>query len=88
MTIGFFFINIQNLMQFPELEQKYQKKISVLKIMALELWSTNSHILEQDTFHWQSISYQANIRFKISLSEVFSKAGPPRVMKILMKLLS
>ena len=53
------------------MEQKNQQKLLVFKITALELGSTNSYILEQDTSHWQSISYQATLRFKISLSEVY-----------------
>ena len=75
-------------MQFPELEHKNEKKILVFKIIALELWSTSSHILEQDTCHWQSICDQGNLRFKMSLSQVYSKAGSLRVMKNIMRVLS
>ena len=70
------------------MEQKNGKKILVFKITACEPGSTNSHILEQDTCHWQSICYQATLRFKISLKEVYSKAGSLRVMKNIMKVLS
>ena len=69
------------------MEQKITKKILVFKIIALELDSTNSHSLEQDTCHWQSVCYQATLRFKISISEVYSKAGSIRVMKNIMKVL-
>ena len=67
---------------------KNDKKILVCKIIALELGSTSSLILEQDTGHWQSICYQATLKFKISLSEVYSNAGSLRVMKNLIKMLS
>ena len=70
------------------MELKNQKKFSVFKIFAFELGPTNSHNPEQDTCHWQSICYQATLRFKISLKEVYSKAGSLRVMKKIMKVLS
>ena len=70
------------------MEQENQKKFLISKIIAFEPGSTNSHILEQDTSHWQSICYQATLRFKISLKEVYSKAGSLRVMKNIMKGLS
>ena len=70
------------------MEPEDQKNFLVLKITAFEPGSRNSHILEQDTSHWQSICYQATLRFKISLKEVYSKAGSLRVMKNIMKLLS
>ena len=34
------------------MEQKSQKKILIVKIIAFEPGSTNFHILEQDTSHW------------------------------------
>ena len=67
--------------------KKNQEKFLVFKIIAFEPGSTNSHILEQDTSHWQSICYQATLRFKISLSEVYSKAGSLGMMKNRMKVL-
>ena len=70
------------------MEQKNQQKLLVFKIIALELGSTNSYILEQDTSHWQSISYQATLRFKISLRQVYSKPGSLRVLKNKLKVLS
>ena len=75
-------------MYFPEMEQENLKKSLVFKIIAFEAGSTSSHILEQDTCYWQSICYQATLRFKISLSEVYSKAGSIRVMKNILKALS
>ena len=62
-------------------QKKYQKTILVLKIIAFESGTTNSHTPEQDTCHWQSICYQGTLRFNISLSEKFSKSGSLRVMK-------
>ena len=35
------------------MEQEYPKKFFDLKILVSEKGSTNSHILEQDTCHWQ-----------------------------------
>ena len=70
------------------MEQENPKNFLVFKIIAIELGSTNSHILEKDTFHWQSICYQATLTFKISLTEVYSKAGSLRVMKNIIKELS
>ena len=55
--------------------QENPKNFLVFKIIAFEQGSTNAHILEQDTCHWQSISYQATLRFKISLCYVYSKSG-------------
>ena len=81
MTIIFFFINVQSLTQFPEIEQRDQKKFSFWKIIAFEPESTNSHKAEQVTCHWQSICYQATLTFRITLKEVHSKAGSLGVMK-------
>ena len=75
-------------MQFPELQQKIQQKILVSKIIAFKLGSTNSHNLEEDNCHCQSICYRATLRFKISVWEVYSKAGSLRVMKNRTKVLS
>ena len=70
------------------MEKKIQKKCFVFKIIAFEPGSTNFHILEQDTCHWQSISYQATLTFNMSLREVYSKPSSLRVMKNIMKVLS
>ena len=70
------------------MEQKNHKTFLVFEIIAFEPVSTNSHNPEQDTCHWQSICYQATLRFKISLKEVYSKASSLRVMKNIMKVLS
>ena len=58
-----------------------RKMFSVLKIIAFESGTTNSHNPEQDTCHWQSMCYETRLRFNISLREIFSKSGSPRVMK-------
>ena len=70
------------------MEQKNQKIFLVFKIIAFEPGSTNSHNPEHDTCIWQSICYQATLRFKISIKEVYSKAGSLRVMKNIVKVLS
>ena len=61
--------------------QKNRRKLLVLKIIALESGTTNSHNPEQDTCHWQSMCYETHLRFNISLREIFSKSGSSRVMK-------
>ena len=63
------------------MEQKNQKKLLVLKIIAFESGTTNSHNPEQDICHWQSMCYGTALRFNISLREIFSKSGTSRVMK-------
>ena len=70
------------------MEVKNKKKFLVFKIFAFELGPTNSHNPEQDTCHWQSICYQANLRFNLSLREAYSQAGFLRVMKNILKVLS
>ena len=68
-------------MYIPEIDLKNQKKFLVLKIIAFQSGSTNSLNLEKDTCHWQSMCYETPLRFNISLREIFSKSGSPRVMK-------
>ena len=70
------------------MEQENPKKFFEFKIFVSEQGSTNSHILEQDTCHWQSICYQATQRFNMSLRVVYSKPGSLRVIKNIMKVLS
>ena len=62
------------------MEQKNQKTFLVFKITECEPESTSSHILEQNTSHGQLICYQATLRFKISLREVYAKPGSLKVM--------
>ena len=59
------------------MEQENAKKVLVFKIILFEAGPTNSHILEQDSCHWQSICYRAILSFKISLRDVNSKQGFP-----------
>ena len=70
------------------MEQENPKEFLEFKILVSEQGSTNSHILEQDTCHWQSICYQETQRFKMSLRDVHSKPGSLRVIKNIMKVLS
>ena len=63
------------------MEQKKEEIFLVLKIIAFKSGTTNSHNPEQDTCHWQSMCYETRLRFNISLREIFSKSGSPRVMK-------
>ena len=63
------------------MEQKNEKKLLVLKIIAFESGKANSHNPEQDICHWMSMCYETHLRFNISLREIFSKARSPRLMK-------
>ena len=63
------------------MEQENQQLFLVLKIIAFESGTTNSHNIEKDISHWQSMCYETPLRFNISLREIFSKSGSPRVMK-------
>ena len=68
-------------MKNPEIEQKHQKKFLVLKIIAFESETANSHNPEQDTCHWRSMFYEKSLRINISLRGKLSKSRSPRVMK-------
>ena len=63
------------------MEQENLKKYLVLKRSAFESGKTHSQNPEQDNCHWQSMCYERSVRFNISLREIFSKSGFPRVMK-------
>ena len=63
------------------MEQENLKKFLVLRIIAFELGTRTSQNPEQDNCHWQSMCYERSRRFNISLKEIFSKSGFPRVMK-------
>ena len=63
------------------MEQKNEKKFSVLKIVAFESGTANSHNPEQDNCHWQSICHEIPLKFNISLREIFLKSGFLRVTK-------
>ena len=63
------------------MERKNQKKLLVLKIISFESGKANSHNSEQDICHWMSICYETHLRFNISLREIFSESGSPRLME-------
>ena len=63
------------------MEQKNEKKLLVLKIIAFESGKANSHNPEQDICHWMSMCYETHLRFNISLREIFFKSGSLRVME-------
>ena len=76
-------------MKNPEMEQKNEKKFLVLKITAFVSETTNSHNIEQDTCHCQSMFYETPVRINISLREIISTSVSLRVMKKkMMKVLS
>ena len=68
-------------MEIPEMEQTNPRKVLVLKIIAFESGMANSDNLQQDNCLWQSMCYETAPRFNISLKEIFSKRGSPKVMK-------
>ena len=56
------------------MKQKNEKKFQLLKIIAFESETTNSHNAEQDTCYWQLAWYETPLRFNISLREIFFKS--------------
>ena len=68
-------------MYIPDMEQKNQNKVLLLKIIAFAWETTNFHNLEEDTCHWQSVCYETPLRFNMSLREIFPESGSLRVMK-------
>ena len=68
-------------MYIPQMEQKNLKKLLVLKIIAFQSGSTDSHNPEQDICHWQPMCYETPLGFNILLREIFSKWRCPIVMK-------
>ena len=54
------------------MQKKTKKKFLVSEIIAYELVSLNCSYEEQDSFHWQSMCYQAVPRLCISIRETFS----------------
>ena len=68
-------------MEFAELEQKNRKIFLLGKVIAFDPGSTNSQNPGEDTCYCQSICYQATLRINISLSQIFSKSGFPRMME-------
>ena len=63
------------------MEETNPRKFLVLKRIAFESGMTNSHNVEQDICHCQSMCYETLLRFNISLRKMFSESGSPRVMK-------
>ena len=68
-------------MQFPEMALRNQEKLLVLTLIAFEWRTANSHNPDQDICHWQSMCYKTDLRLNISVREIFSESGSPRLMK-------
>ena len=68
-------------MSIPEMKKKYQEKLLVLNIIPFELGTTNCQNPEQDNCHWHSMCFERSIRFNVSLMDILSKSGSPRVMR-------
>ena len=63
------------------MEQRNQKKLLVLTLIAFEWRTANSHNPDQDICHWQSMCYKTDLRLNISVREIFSESGSPRLMR-------
>ena len=63
------------------MEQRNQKKLLVLTLIAFESGTGNSHNPDQDICHWQSMCYKTDLRLNISVRDIFSESGSPRLMK-------
>ena len=63
------------------MEQRNQKKLLVLTLIAFESGAANSHNPDQDICHSQSMCYKTDLRLNISVREIFSESGSPRLMK-------
>ena len=63
------------------MEEKNQKRLLVLKIIAFKLGKVSSHNPEQYICPWESMCYEKPLIVKRSLREIFSKSGSPRVME-------
>ena len=63
------------------MKQENQKKLLVLNVIPFQSGTTNSQSPEQDNCHCHSMCFERFIRFNISLMDIFSKSGPPIVMK-------
>ena len=68
-------------MYIKDMEQKNEKKLLLLKVIAFAWETTNFHNLEEDTCHWQWMCYKTTLRFNMSLREIFPESGSLRVMK-------
>ena len=63
------------------MEQKNEKKLLLLKIIAFESGKANSHNPEQDICHWMSMYYETHLRFNISVREILCKSASPNLMR-------
>ena len=70
------------------MEQKIQQKYFAFGIIALKLGVGNSHNVEKDTWHRQSMYSQTPLRFHLTLGETFSETASLRIMQNMIKLLS
>ena len=63
------------------MKEEIRKKLLVLNVIPFQSGTTNSHTPEQDNCLWHSMCFERSIRFNISLMDILSKSGSPRVMK-------
>ena len=63
------------------MEKKIVTKFFVFQIISFELGVANSHILERDTCHRQSMCQQTSLRFHLTLGETYSKSTSRRMIK-------
>ena len=63
------------------MERKNEKKFLVLKIIAFDTGTANSHSLEKDICLWQWMCYKTSLTFNIWLRDIFSKLTSLRVIE-------
>ena len=63
------------------MKQKIERKFFVFRILAFQLGVANSHNIELDTCHWQSMCSQTPLRFHVTLGETFSKSAINKILK-------
>ena len=61
------------------MEPEIAKKFFVFQIISFEATAANSHNVQQDTCHWQSMCKQTSLGFHISIRVIFSKLFPLKV---------
>ena len=72
MKVFFFLKNVQNLMQIPKMQQKFQKKFLLFQIIASDLAALNCLHQEENTCDGQSMRQQTVFSLFISIREISS----------------
>ena len=72
MKVFFFLKNVQNLMQIPKMQQKFQKKFLLFQIIASDLAALNCLHQEENTCDGPSMRQQTVFSLFISIREISS----------------